>query len=239
MYDNGYNPSDILSLMSVIRLWALLDAVQFLVSRPSLPFPPRRRRRDLSPRSLGFTTFPFFISTIKLAVRGETMASSAWAFLRGEKKAYRLSTDREGLGRCVCPLVRFSRTQTKREREREPVLQADLSRIAMNRDRFCWLRIRNCFLLGEGGQVKWLTTNFLRQASHSPVWSIRLSPGVPVFVIPSRVHHGSLVRLRKSLVTARERIPSPKKKCPLILQDFMELCSINRNQLEDLVRIKA
>jgi len=44
-------------------------------------------RASLPLRWHGFTTFPFFISTIKLAVRGETMASCrAWAFLRGEKK---------------------------------------------------------------------------------------------------------------------------------------------------------
>jgi len=47
-----------------------------------------------------YTTFPFFISTIKLAVRGETMAScrsSAWAFLRGEKKCIDYRSIERGL----------------------------------------------------------------------------------------------------------------------------------------------
>jgi len=172
-------------------------------------------RASLPLRWHGFTTFPFFISTIKLAVRGETMASCrAWAFLRGEKKRIDYRPTERGLAVVFALSFAFLGRET-REREGEGRKKRArngerftwLSRITASANRLCWLRIRNCFLLGGGGQVEWLTTNFLRQASHSPVWSIRLSLGVLVLAISSRVHHGSLFRLGKSLVAARRWIP--------------------------------
>jgi len=94
IYDNGYNPS----ISYLLR-------VLFVYERFWIPFNSRLVLSSTSaaaaaepsswvawtgpfPYWLGFTTFPFFISTIKPAVRGETMAScrsSTWAFLRGEK----------------------------------------------------------------------------------------------------------------------------------------------------------
>lgn len=96
---SGYMIMDIiLRYLIFYECYSFMSAFGYRSILVSSFLPRSRRRQPNSPRGwhepgpfpywLGFTTFPFFISTIKPAVRGETMAScrsSTWAFLRGEK----------------------------------------------------------------------------------------------------------------------------------------------------------